>query len=106
MNVMRGQMGRWPGAAGRGKRLAAPTFAAMVLLSANGTLRTILILLIIWQLLRLWMRMQRPGQPHNTGRQGPEERRPRGDVRIERLKETHHSPVPPDVEDAEFEEIK
>jgi hypothetical protein len=78
----------------------------MYLLSANGTLRTILILLILWQLLRLWMRMQQKDQGgrragHTTGQQ-----RPKGDVRIEQLKEIRHGAPPADAEDADFEEIK
>lgn len=77
----------------------------MYLLSANGTLRTILILLIAWQLLRLWMRVQQQGRGrHQTG--GAGQQRPKGDVRIEQLKEIKHGAPPADAEDADFEEIK
>ena len=89
-------------------RASAPTFAPMYLLSANGTLRTILILLIIWQLLRLWMKVRqksmnnRPGTTHWT----TDQQRPKGEVRIEKLEEIKHSVPPANVEDADFEEIK
>lgn len=86
-----------------GSRGAPLPFAPMVLLSASGALRTILILLIIWQLLRLWMRTQEQRQrPHH----GPTPPRPKGDVRIEQLQEPKHHAPPLDAEDAEFEEIK
>jgi len=78
----------------------------MVLLSANGAFRTILILLIIWQLLRLFMRLQK-GDRGNAGhtRTTTDPIRPKGDVRIEQVKEVHHSAPPLDAEDADFEEI-
>ncbi len=79
----------------------------MFLLSANGTLRTVLILLILWQLLRLWIRLQRNGQPGpGKARFTKDQPRPKGDVRIEQLKEIQHSAPPPNAEDADFEEIK
>ena len=80
----------------------------MYLLSANGTLRTILILLIVWQVLRLWMKVREnnrsgtPGATHWTN----EQPRPKGEVRIEKLEEVRHGPIPLDVEDADFEVIK
>ncbi len=77
----------------------------MYLLSANGTLRTILILLIIWQLLRLWMRLQQRGGGTQSGSTASQQR-PKGDVRIEQLKDIKHGGPPLDAEDAEFEEIK
>ncbi len=92
----------------RSVRASATTFAPMYLLSANGTLRTILILLIIWQLLRLWMKVRAknenagPGSTHWTTAQT----RPKGEVRIEKLQDVHHSTPPLDVEDADFEVIK
>jgi hypothetical protein len=78
----------------------------MYLLSANGTLRTILILLIVWQLLRLWMRVQaaRRDTHRKQGPAGPP--RPKGDVRIERVEESRYRPGPPTVEDADYEVIK
>ena len=87
-------------------RTRAPTFAPMYLLSANGTLRTILILLIIWQLLRLWMKVQQNKRPGGAARWSSEPRRPKGDVRIERLEDVERHPPPLEVEDADFEEIK
>ncbi len=89
-------------------RTSAPTFAAMYLLSANGALRTILLLLILWQLLRLWMRVQQ-GKRNGSGgatRWSAEPPRPKGDVRIERLEETGHRAPPLEAEDADFEVIK
>lgn len=78
----------------------------MYLLSANGTLRTILILLVVWQVLRLWMRSQRAkGGPRAPQRPG-EPARPKGDVRIERIGGVHHAAPPPHAEDADFEVIK
>jgi hypothetical protein len=78
----------------------------MYLLSANGTLRTILILLIVWQLLRLWMRVQatRRDMGQAQGPTGPP--RPKGEVRIERVEENRYRPGPPAVEDADYEVIK
>ena len=80
----------------------------MYLLSANGTLRTILILLIIWQVLRLWMKVRENKKVGATGstRWTNEQPRPKGEVRIEKLEEIRHSPPPVDVEDADFEVIK
>ncbi|HQV39128.1 MAG: hypothetical protein IPO60_13115 [Flavobacteriales bacterium] len=80
----------------------------MYLLSANGTLRTILILLIIWQILRLWMKVREknvnPG-PRNT-HWTTDRPRPKGEVRIEKLEDVEHHAPPLDAEDADFEEIK
>lgn len=76
----------------------------MPLLSANGTLRTVLVLLILWQLLRLASRLMAPQRPGTH--QGPGRSRPKGDVRIERPGSEPHSMEPLDVEDADFEEIK
>ena len=80
----------------------------MYLLSANGAFRTILILLIIWQVLRLWMKVRenkKVGTPGST-RWTTEQPRPKGEIRIEKLEEIRHSPPPADVEDADFEVIK
>lgn len=78
----------------------------MYLLSANGTLRTILILLIIWQVLRLWMRARDAKQAAHRPQQPGEPPRPKGEVRIERISETRHGAPPPNAEDADFEVIK
>lgn len=80
----------------------------MYLLSANGTLRTILILLIIWQVLRLWMKVRAKNAINRPGatQWATDQPRPKGEVRIEKLEEIKHSPPPSDVEDADFEEIK
>ncbi|HMN04347.1 MAG TPA: hypothetical protein PKD45_01355 [Flavobacteriales bacterium] len=79
----------------------------MYLLSANGTLRTILILLVIWQVLRLWMRLRGEAQGGaGAGRwtMGPE--RPKGDIRIERVDDPRNARPDMLAEDADFEEIK
>ena len=80
----------------------------MYLLSANGAFRTILILLIVWQLLRLWMKMGESKENSGPGnnRWTTEQPRPKGEVRIEKLEDVQHSVPPLDVEDADFEEIK
>ena len=80
--------------------------ALMLLLSGNGTLRTLLVLLIIWLLLRAWMRSRQPsgGKPPGTHWTTPDQR-PKGEVRIERAEGTQRSRTGP-VEDADFEEIK
>lgn len=79
----------------------------MYLLSANGTIRTILILLVLWQVLRLWQRL-RGGQEGRQDRlrwtMGPQ--RPKGDVRIERVDEPRNHRPEMEAEDAEFEVIK
>ncbi|HEY0976301.1 MAG TPA: hypothetical protein VGE21_02430 [Flavobacteriales bacterium] len=79
----------------------------MHLLAANGTLRTILVLLIIWLLLRMWARSQRPSGPASP-RSGwaPPQQRPKGEVRIERIEDTAPHRPPAHAEDADFEEIK
>lgn len=78
----------------------------MILLSGNGTLRTILVLLLVWQLLRLWARAkQRPQAPRGTHWARPEART-KGDVRIERATDTPGTPAASGpVEDADYEEI-
>jgi hypothetical protein len=84
-------------------RLPSP---AMFLLSANGTLRTILVLLIVWLLLRAWVRSRQPvqGRPPGTHWSAPDNRA-KGEVRIERTESAPHARQGP-VEDADFEEIK
>jgi hypothetical protein len=73
------------------------------LLAANGTVRTILVLMIVWLLLRAWSRArQTPAARPGTGPQ-----RPKGEVRIERIDTRDASrPGHGPVEDADFEEIK
>ncbi len=72
----------------------------MFLLSATATLRTIAVLLVLWWLLRMYLRrqsakaMQRPTGPQ----------RPTGDVRIE--KAPHRLDRDTGIIDAEYEEIK
>ena len=80
----------------------------MYLLSANGTLRTILILLIIWQLLRLWMKVSADRSNSGTARTHwtTDAPRPKGEVRIEKVADVQHSAAPLEVEDADFEVIK
>ena len=80
----------------------------MYLLSASGTFDTILLLLIAWQLLRLFSRLN--NRSRNSAAPGPrftsDPSRPKGEVRIERLEEVKHSTPTLDAEDAEFEVIK
>jgi hypothetical protein len=77
----------------------------MILLSGSGTLRTILVLLIVWMLLRAYLRsQQRANAPRGT-HFSQADHRAKGEVRIERPepgRRTHQGPV----EDADFEEIK
>ncbi len=75
--------------------------------SFNGTFRTILILVILWMVLRMFLRAQQAKrQPpvHRTN----EPQRPPGEVRIERPTD-HGRPSNPSggsIVDADFEEIK
>jgi hypothetical protein len=79
----------------------------MLLLSANGTLRTILILLILWQLLRMWMRVQANARGGGQGSNwSAPDNRPKGEVRIERTDDPRTARQQGRVEDADFEEIK
>lgn len=79
----------------------------MLLLSANGTLRTILILLILWQLLRMWMRIQANSRGTGQGSNWtPPDNRSKGEVRIERADDPRTARQQGRVEDADFEEIK
>lgn len=76
----------------------------MYLLAANSTLRTILVLLVIWQLLRLWQRY-RGGGGSDKGGGGGAQRRP-GDVTIENIGQKEPRSRRPDAEDADYEVIK
>ncbi|MBK8339042.1 MAG: hypothetical protein IPK99_03070 [Flavobacteriales bacterium] len=77
----------------------------MLLLSANGTLRTILVLLIIWLVLRMVLRFQkerqRPGM-HRAERDG----RSPGEVRIEHPDGNTRSHGGGNVIDVDHEEIR
>lgn len=70
-------------------------------------MRTILILMILWLLLRAFSRSQQPaaGPPGGT-HWSPPDQRPKGDVRIERTSDARPGQRPGSVEDADFEEIK
>ncbi|MBK9175520.1 MAG: hypothetical protein IPM46_04120 [Flavobacteriales bacterium] len=71
--------------------------------SFNGTLRTILVLLALWWLIRLFMRSHR--QP-TASRERPMAR-PKGDVRIEDPRKDQSPTMPSGrIVDADFEEIK
>lgn len=71
--------------------------------SFNGTLRTILVLLALWWLIRLFMRSrQRPPVSRENATE-----RPKGDVRIEDLREGQSTSAPSGhIVDADYEEIK
>lgn len=71
--------------------------------SLSGTIRTILVLLVIWLVIRLLTRRRTGGRPGRT----TAEQRPKGHVRIERPDD----PGGPargqgPVEDADFEEVR
>ena len=97
---------------------AAATFAAkrqtylwpleMSVLEASftGTFRIILILLVVWWVLRFFVRMQQPKKGDAQQSTGPQ--RPKGEVRIENVPQHESSAIPKDgsVTDADFEEIK
>ncbi len=72
----------------------------MILLSFSATMRTILVLLVLWWVLRLYMRGARARSATTTN----EPPRPQGDVRIERAPRKGEREN--GVIDADFEEIK
>ncbi len=78
----------------------------MVLLSAMGTLRAILVLVIIWQVLRIIARAQAERRAQGF-RKAPDDQRRPGEVRIEQAERPgrpgHGSG---NVVDADFEEIR
>lgn len=80
----------------------------MVLLSAWGSLRVILILVIVWQVLRIIVRVHRERQGGNVPGQQRPPARPKGEVRIERLDRPTDNDRPSQgpVEDVDFEEIR
>ena len=77
----------------------------MILLSCAGTMRTILVLVLLWIVLRMIMRWRQARVDAARGfhKAGPDDRRP-GDVRIERPGDKPRGTQGP-VEDAEFEEL-
>lgn len=72
--------------------------------SLNGTLRTILVLVAVWWLLRMVLRYQNARTMGNTN--GPT--RPKGDVRIDDAASAGRGTRSTDghIIDAEYEEIK
>ncbi|MBV6406259.1 MAG: hypothetical protein IT228_02955 [Flavobacteriales bacterium] len=80
----------------------------LLLLSATGTLRIILVLVVLWLALRLVLRMQqaRQGRPPGT-HWAPREDRARGHVRVERAEGDRAAPgTGGRIEDADYEEIR
>ena len=79
----------------------------MILLSAAGTFRLILILLIVFLVLRMIARSRQgpPGKRTGGFNWTRPEQRPKGDVRIERSGDEKRSGSGP-VEDADFEEVR
>jgi hypothetical protein len=78
--------------------------------SFAGTIRTILILLIIWWVLRLLMRAgkKRGGRPPGT-QWTDDPNRPKGEIRIENLKDDKRDKDQKpggNITDADFEELK
>lgn len=78
----------------------------LILLSAMGTLRLILILLVIYLVLRMIMRSQGPSDRPPGSHWTNEPPRPKGDVRIERPNDQRSGRGQGHVEDADYEEIK
>ncbi len=76
----------------------------MVEASVNGTLRTILVLMILWLVLRMFLRSQQASRAANA--QGPQ--RKKGEVHIEDPRQKQASPIRPNdtIIDADYEEIK
>ena len=77
--------------------------------SLSGTFRTVLVLVVIWWLLRLFMRWQMTKNGNATRPpRWTSDTRPPGEVTIERIKDPGQNPgtSAPDVTDADFEEIK
>lgn len=76
--------------------------------SVTGTLRIIAVLILLWTILRFIRRRSAPpGPPKGTNWAAPEQR-PKGDVRIERIKEPDKSTGPDrgGITDADYEEVK
>ncbi|MEZ4791335.1 MAG: hypothetical protein R2811_15170 [Flavobacteriales bacterium] len=75
--------------------------------SLNGTLRTILVLVVVWWVLRLVLRYQNSRNTPPAQRTN-EPQRPQGEVRIERPGEDGRSggASSGNIVDADFEEIK
>ncbi|MBL7965018.1 MAG: hypothetical protein JNM31_14385 [Flavobacteriales bacterium] len=73
----------------------------MIILSFTGTLRTIVVLVLIWMLLR-WLLRRSSGRPPGT-RRVPPDGRPPGDVRIEHSDNIANYGH---VQDADYEEIR
>lgn len=78
--------------------------------SFTGPIRTILILVVIWLVLRMVLRsrMQGPGTGGPRGFQTQQQQRPKGEVRIERVDPGARSASQPPgtVQDADFEEVE
>jgi hypothetical protein len=75
----------------------------MWVLAATSTLRTILVLLIVWLLLRAFMNSRMQGMPKEGA---PFRARPKGHVHIERTEAPRGARTTGPVEDADYEEIK
>ncbi|MBL7982473.1 MAG: hypothetical protein JNL52_11775 [Flavobacteriales bacterium] len=80
--------------------------------SLSGTFRTILVLVIVWWLLRFFLRMQAARQSGNSSRNtyAGQDRRAPGEVRIEQApnnaRPTQAKHSGPDIIDVDFEEVK
>lgn len=78
----------------------------MLLLSASGTLRAILVLVIVWQVLRIYARYQAERGRQGASAQRPDGRAP-GEVRIERAdRQGRPGTTNGPIVDADFEEIR
>lgn len=76
--------------------------------SVTGTLRIIAVLILIWVVLRLLRNRFGGGNKRKPTNWAPPEQRPKGEVRIERIKDPEKggNPKPGSVTDADFEEVK
>lgn len=75
----------------------------MIPLSFTGTFRMILVLLVLWALVRWFLRQQAA----SSRAQGGAQRRPQGDVRIENAPRHEGRAMDDDrIVDADYEEIK
>jgi hypothetical protein len=76
--------------------------------SVTGTFRIIAVLILIWVVLRLLRNRFGGGTTRKPTNWAPPEQRPKGEVRIERIKDPEKGSThkPGSVTDADFEEVK
>jgi len=76
--------------------------------SVTGTLRIIAVLIMVWAVLRLIMNRSNAAKARKSTNWTATEQRPKGEVRIERVKDAEKGGGrdPGSITDAEFEEVK